>query len=84
MGLATPPDKLSNIELEWFSPGLRLLRGKMEKDTWGRVGSRKDSKMSEVSFFTGNHVIGREIMFPYSLLRELTLPQRIPFFLSYD
>lgn len=39
-GYAT--DKLSNIEVEWLSLDLSLLRGKIEKGTCGRVGRRKD------------------------------------------
>lgn len=51
-------DKLSNIELEWFSLGLSLLRGKMEPGNWMRVERRKGSKISEASSFIGNHLTG--------------------------
>lgn len=47
----------------------------MEKDTWRRVRSRKDQKISEASFFLGDPPIGQEMTFPYLLLRELTFRQ---------
>lgn len=52
-GLGSAPDKLSDVEREWFSLGLSVLRGEMETSTWGRGGKRKDSHISEASFLQG-------------------------------